>query len=464
MSVPLPDSPSDSAAASAPRKLWRAGTLTYTAGALAVLFCWMLWGDFAWQLKERAAPPVVQLMLRKFAASDFLTGLFLLSLPAAIGVVLGPIISYRSDRHRGRWGRRIPYLLVTSPIATAAMIGLAFSPSIGAWLHGHMGWAPESLNLTIIVVLGLSWTVFEFATVAANAVFGGLINDVVPHELIGRFFGMFRVVSLGSGMFFNYYLIGHAKEHFLPILAGIGILYGGGVVLMCLMVKEGDYPAPEPAGPRGMEGFLTAAKTYGRDCFSHPYYLWVFASMALAQLAFVPVNLFSVYAAESFGLSMTTYGKYIVVTYACSLALAYPLGWMADRFHAIRLGLAALAGYSLLMAVGFFGISGPASFGVVFLAHGVLSGCYFTGAAALGQMLFPKMKFAQFAAVVGSVLGVCNVASGMLLGKLLDWLGHDYRYTFGLGCLVGLLALAVSLVVYRRFMALGGPRGYVAPE
>jgi MFS family permease len=463
MSVTPPASPSDAAPAFA-RKIWRVGTLTYTTGGLAVLFCWMLWGDFAWQLKERAAPPVVQLMLRKFDASDFLTGLFLLSLPAAIGVVLGPVISCRSDRHRGRWGRRIPFLLITSPIATLAMFGLAFSPWIGAALHARMGWAPEKLNLTIIIVLGLSWTVFEFATIAANAVFGGLINDVVPREVIGRFFGMFRAVSLIAGMFFNFYLIGHAKEHFLPILAGIGALYGGGVILMCLRVKEGDYPPPDPPAPGQQRGWIGGTKAFGRECFSKPYYLWVFASMALAQLAFIPVNLFSVYSAESFGMSMTTYGKYIVVTYACSLLLAYPLGWMADRFHAIRMGLGALAAYAVVMAVGYFGIKGPTSFGVVFLAHGVLSGCYFTGAAALGQMLFPKMKFAQFASAAGLILALCNVVFGPVMGRLLDILGHDYRFTFAAGCLISLLALLVGLVVYRRFMAMGGPAGYAAPE
>lgn len=455
------------AAAPAPAKtpkIWRVGTLTYTTGALVVLFCWMLWGDFAWQLKERAAPPVVQLMLRKFQASDFLTGLFLLSLPAAVTVLLAPIISYRSDRHRGRWGRRIPYLLITSPIATAAMCGLAFSPWIGTWIHTEMGWAPDKLNLTIITVLGLSWTLFEFATVAANAVFGGLINDVVPHELIGRFFGMFRAVSLFTGMLFNYFLIGHAKEYFMPILSGIGILYGVGVVLMCLMVKEGDYPPPEPVQDGKGGHLLAAIKSYGRDCFSHAYYWWVFAAMALSAMCFVPINLFSVYAAESFGMTMTTYGRYIVVTYACSLVLAYPLGWMADRFHATRMGIGALAVYGIIMGAGYFWISGPETFGAVFFAHVVLSGCYFTGTAALGQMLFPKLKFAQFAAAGGILLSVCNVAFGPILGVLLDLLGHDYRYTFGLSSLMAFIALLLSLVVYYRFMAIGGPKHYVAPE
>ncbi|MCZ2153443.1 MAG: hypothetical protein LC114_06015 [Bryobacterales bacterium] len=74
------------------RKLWTVGTLTYTTGALAVLFGWLLWGDFAWQLKERSAIPVVQIMLKTFKSSDFLTGLFLATLPALIGIIAQPII------------------------------------------------------------------------------------------------------------------------------------------------------------------------------------------------------------------------------------------------------------------------------------------------------------------------------------------------------------------------------------
>lgn len=437
--------------------------MTYTAGGLVALFCWLLWGDFAWMLKERSAAPVVQLMLRTFKASDFLTGLFLLSLPAAIGLILAPVVSYRSDRHRGRWGRRIPYLLVTTPIAAGAMFGLAFSPIIGTWFHARMGWSPESLNLTVIVVMGLAWTVFEFATVIANAVFLALVNDVVPHELLGRFFGLFRAVSLLTGMFFNYFLIGHAKEHYLPILVGLGIVYGVGFFVMCLRVKEGEYPPPSEMDAGQPPGVIAAVRSYARDCFTKPYYLLVFATLGLAQLAFTPVNLFSVYSAESFGLTMSSYGKYIVVTYAFSLVLAYPLGWMADRVHAIRMSLATLLIYVGVMIVGFFGIVGPKSFGWIFLIHGIISGCYFTGAASLAQMLYPKLKFAQFASAGGLLLALANIGLGPIMGEILDWLGHDYRYTFGAGALIALAALLFNLVVYRRFMALGGPKRYVAP-
>jgi len=458
------EKPPVSASPEAASKRWRVGTLTYTAGGLVVLFGWLLWGDFAWQLKERSVAPVVQLMLRKFEASDFLTGLFLLSLPAAVGVLLGPIIGYHSDRHRGRWGRRIPYLLVTTPFIALAMYGLAFSPVIGGWVHHALGWPASSRNLTVIVVMGLFWTLFELATVTANAIFGALINDVVPHDIIGRFFGLFRAVSLITGMLFNFYLIGSAKEHFMPLFVVIGTAYGVGIALMCFRVKEGGYPPVEPAVPGAAPGLATAVRSFAHNCFSRPYYLWVFAWLALSNLAFVPINLYSVYAAESFGLSMEMYGKYLVVTYACSLVLAYPLGWMADRFHAIRVGLATLAIYGAAMAVAYFLVTGPKSFGAALMAHVVLSGCYFTGAAAIGQMLFPKLKFAQFASSAAVISALINIGFGPGLGLLLDGLGRDYHFTIGLSGLLGLAAFGVGLVVYRRFVALGGLRNYTAPE
>jgi len=456
------ESPSHRAPHSA-RKTWHVGTLTYSTGGLAVLFSWLLWGDFAWMLKERSAQPVVQVMLGKFGASDLLTGLFLLSLPAAITVVLVPIMSYRSDRHRGPRGRRIPYLLATTPVAAIAMGGIALSPIIGEWVHTQMGWAPESLNLVIIVLMGLSWTVFEFGTVVANTIFISLLNDVVPREWLGRFFGLFRAVSLATGILFNRYLFGHVDSYYTQILLGIALVYGVGFMVMCLRVKEGEYPPPEEGAPAQVPGFVAAVRTYARECFTNRYYILVFAALALAPLAFTPVNLFSIFAAESFGLPRQSYGNVIALTYVCSLVLAYPLGWMADTFHALRMAIGAVAAYAVTMLVGWFYVKEANSFAALLLIHGVISGCYFTGAAALGQMLFPKLKFAQFASAAALLLSLCNIGFGAAMGRVLDWLGRDYRYTFAAGALLALVALAINIVVYTHFKKLGGTKRYVAP-
>jgi hypothetical protein len=79
-------------------------------------------------------------------------------------------------------------------------------------------------------------------------------------------------------------------------------------------------------------------------------------------------------------------------------------------------------------------------------------------------MLLPKLKFAEFASAGGLLIAAASILLGPTLGWLLDLLGHDYRYTFAMGGLIAALGFGANLVVYRRFMALGGPRGYVAPE
>lgn len=444
-------------------RVWRVGTLAYTGGGLAALYGWLLWGDFAWQLKDRTGP-IVQVMLGQFKASDFLTALFMMSVPAVITMTLGPLVGFWSDNHRGRWGRRIPFLLVTTPISGVALMGVGCAPVIGGWVHGLAGWSAGSLNATILAVMAVFWTCFEIATVSANTVFAGLINDVVPRELIGRFYGLFRVISLGVGILLFYYVMGLSKEHSLVILVTLGAIYTAGFSLMCLKVKEGTYPPPKSGGPRGLSGVVRLIKSLARDCFAHPYYLKVFVFMALAVTSFIPINLYMVFAAERFGLSLDQYGKYMALIFAISLVVAYPLGWMADRFHATRVGLGCLALYAVFTGIGFFSVSGPRSFGLMLVAHGVLSVCYNTGVSALGQMLFPRDRFAQYAAAAAFMASLASIVASPLVGLLLDWLGRDYRYTFGLSCLMATVALWLGLVMYRRFRALGGPDHYLAPE
>jgi MFS family permease len=438
------------------------GTLTYTAGGLALLFVWLLFGDFAYMMRERSAAPVAQLMLKKYEASDLVTGIFLLTIPWTVILVAGPTVSYWSDRYRSRRGRRIPFLLLPTPFVTLAMIGLAFSPRLGAALHQMWGGDPATTNHTILLTMGFFWMVFEIGVVISNAVFNGLINDVVPREWLGRFYGLFRAVGLGAGILFNYKIIGHAEENYSMILAGIGLIYGVGFTVMCLRVKEGDYPPPPPAARTNP--VVGAIGDYFRDCFTKPYYLWVFIFLGLANTAFVPVNLFAIYAAKSYGLTMDAYGKYLVVTFLCSFFLAFPLGWLADRFHPLRVGLVALLLYAVVMLAGFMWVEDPRSFGFAFLAHGVLSGTFFTGTAAISQLLFPKLKFAQFAAAAGLVAAFMNMVLGPALGALLDHLGSDYRFTFLAGSGLAVISIGLGLMVHRRWQRHGGKAAYIAPE
>lgn len=454
----------DIAPTKSPKKTWKAGTLTYTSAGLVVLFCWLLFGDFAWQLKERSVTATAQLLLKRFDSSDLLVGLLIGSLPAAMGMILGPIVSVKSDRHRGRWGRRIPYLLVPLPFVVASMVGLALSPVIGEAIHIALAESSPGLNFCVLATFAGFWGIFEVATVIANSIFGGLINDVVPQAIIGRFFALFRIVSLLDGILFNYFLIKHAEQHFVWIFIGTGLVYGIGFALMCLNVKEGEYPPPEPLSETAKSGRMQGVRSYLRECYATPYYLWVFIAQTLCMLSFGPVNSFSIFYAKSLDMSMETYGKYIAVSYLCSLILAYFLGSMADRFHPLRMGIVTIALYAGFMLWGAGFATDAGRFGIAFVAHTILSGTYFTSTASIGQRLYPKMKFAQFASAAAILIAATAAVLPPAVGYMLDLSGHNYRLTFVMASILASLGLVALIVVHHKWNKLGGAKHYVAPH
>lgn len=441
-------------------KTWRAGTLVYTSAGLVALFLWLLWGDFAWTIKQRAVDPVAQLLLKNNKSPDLLIGLLVGSLPNALGMLLGPVIGVWSDRHRGRWGRRIPFLLVPTPFAALAMAGVAFSPALGRILDQALGASSPGPQVCVLLVFSIFWLVFEALTTVSNTVFGALINDVVPPELLGRFFGLFRAVGLLAGIVFNVFFMKHAESHSLEIFLGLALIYAVGFTMMCLKVKEGSYPEPPPPPPHPWAGLVM----YVRECYGSPYYLRVFLAMALASLALGPVNSFSVLYAKQLGVSMETYGYYQAFFFTLSIILAYGLGWLADRFHPLRVSIVAIGIYGITMLVGGFMITSAKTFGIFFVAHGVLSGVYFTASASLGQRLFPRARFAQFSSAAGILNGVFYIIMPTALGAFLDLSGHQYRYSFTLAAIISAFAVAALLHVHGHFMRLGGPKGYEPPE
>jgi MFS family permease len=429
------------------------------------LFFWLLWGDFALNLKERAGPPTLQVLLIKFHASDKQLALFGTVLPQVMALLIAPIVSYKSDRHRGRFGRRIPFLMVQAPLGLIAMLGLAFSPAIGTWIARVIG--AQNADTCIITSFGVFWGIFEICTiVTAFVVFPGLIADVVPKPLLGRFFGMFRSVSLGAGILFFFFLMGKIKAHYVPFFIAIGAIYAVSFIVMGFKVKEGEYSTPERVDstePK-VKQLIDAVVSYFRESFGNPYYYWFFGSFALAAMAFTPINNFSVAFSESVGMSNDTYGKLSALQLLLSFGQAYLVGWLCDRFHALRITLISLALYAVTTLLAFFFVRNAFMFGVAHVVCGSCAGFWLTATAPLGPALLPKTRFTQLL----SANHIC-VATGMIIiaytcGKFLDGVHHDYRYIYLWACVFISASFFVTLMLHKRFEQLGGQENYVAPE
>ena len=451
---------------SQPKRVWRAGTLVYTSAGLVTLFLWLLFGDFAWSMRDRSVGPMAHWYLKQLGVSNLLFGLLVSSFPALVGLILIPIVSMKSDRHRGQRGRRIPFLLVTTPIGAFGMAGIAITPILAKWVHGFF--PEQSETLIAVACFGLFWAAFEFATLAGQAVFGGLINDVVPKPLLGRFFGLFRAVSLIDGIIFNYWIMGYVPEHFTLILCTISVFYGGAFMWVCFKVKEGQYPPPPDIAHSPNRSWIGGAKastrSYFRECFTHPYYLSIFVMLTLGTMAFLPVNAFSIPYARSLDMSMEFYGKCLALTFLISLIFSYFIGWLADIFHPIRMSMVALIGYVFISAWGWAEATTADRFAIGFVMHAVASGVYVTSVVSLGQRLYPHSRFAQFASAGGVLMSLCTVGISPLMGLIIDATGSAYQYTFLAGGMLAFFALLASFYTYRRFLELGGIDHYVAPE
>lgn len=447
------------------RRVWKAGTLVYSGAGLAALFCWLVWGDFAWAMRDRATMPLAQLLLKQFGAGDFVVGTLVGSLPAALAMLLGPVISVYSDRHRGRWGRRIPFLLIPTPIAVLTIVAMAYTPELARGLEIALGVHSPGINACRLLVFSVLWTLFEVFAVTANAIFGALINDVVPHLLIGRFFSLFRAVGLLAGIVFNFWVIGHAEQHYRSIFIGVGLLYGLGFGAMCLGVKEGEYgPVPQrPQRPGGIS-WTAPLRAYFRDCFTHSYYVLIYAAWLTVNACPAALNSFSVIYARSIGLNMTAYGHLLVITFAISFVIAYPIGWMTDHFHPLRVGGIAIGLYAALSLWAGLCATTAGTFSIALVGHGVLSGAIYTSTASLMQRLFPKQKFAQFASAAIGIASLGLLIVPPMMGAILDATGHAYRETFIAGGALATVGAFLFAVVYRRFLALGGHEAYRPPE
>jgi MFS family permease len=463
MVEPSEHSPPENTPQPKEKRVWRTGTLIYSSAGLLGLFACLLLGDFAWSMRDRSVGPMASWYLDHLGVSSLIFGLLLSSFPALISLFLSPVVSYKSDRHRGKWGRRIPFLLATTPLSAVSMIGLGLTPLLAKKVHALF---PDQSEVFVAVTcFAIFWAVFELASIASMAVFGALINDVVPKELLGRFYGLFRAISLLDGIIFNYWIMGHVPAHYTLIFILVGTFYGVAFMWVCGKVKEGEYPPPPQLKAMGMgHGFIRGARTYFGECFTRPYYIALFVFANLAGLAFLPINTFSIPYALSLGIEMALYGKCMAMTFVISLVLSFFLGWLADLFHPLRMAMVFLFLYLGVSVFGALTASTKDTFLVAWILHIVVSGCYFTSAASLGARLYPQSKFAQFASAAGIIGNLGCIALSPLVGSLLDVTGKMYRLTFGVGALLAFIGLAVSVRVYRDFIRFGGIRNYTAPE
>jgi hypothetical protein len=462
-----------------PNPKYTVGTLKYTGFGLMMLFVWLLWGDICYHVLEESLPNVLPLKLKEMGAGDTTNAILKYSFSYTIVFFLAPVVSFRSDRARTRWGRRIPFLFWSAPAMGAFLILIGCYQEITNVLLGHqasmMVLGREITSATMaIVVMGVLIIGSDLAGIFANTTYYYLFNDVVPTNYISRFWSVHRIVATLAGMAYSKWVFPHTMSHFRTIFIVAGIAYTVGFMLMCFFVREGKYPPP-PDNVDHRPGIISSIKTYAVECFTHKLYWFFFLSTAFFYLSKVTGMFVLIRNRKSLGLSMEDLGTMAAWTGGISLLLQYPAGWFADKYHPLRVYVFSRI-WDMLSLVGacvwLFTDFGPAGnlrylyfLSIVFMPLGLVANA---AELPMYMRILPKDRYGQFcsanAMVRAFVMILFSWAGGAFIGSLAETWGERRYVWLAVWQLFFQVITAVFLILlYRQWMRHGGNTNYVPP-
>jgi Na+/melibiose symporter-like transporter len=420
-------------------RIYQAGTLRYTTAGIVVLFAWLLWGDFCLYLMESVIPRVLPLQLKALGASGSLTTALLTVVPGVIGIVWNPVISTWSDRCRSRWGRRIPFMLAGTPLVVILLVALGWSDAIGATLHRM---APQMFSPAIVMMAVISVLVVGFysCNVVVYNLYFSLFNDVVPREFMGRFAVLFRVIGTSAGAAFNILIFPHAQTHLREIYIGAALLYGVAYVMMCLKVKEGQYPPP-PSKETTAGKHRDVIRSYFRECFSQRFYVWYFLSSAFYGVSALMMP-FLLLMNLSLGLTMQQVGWINGFAAILSIPAFLVTGFLMERVGVLKLyfwmkvtQVVAMGGLMVFLFIELpplWIVVVSATFNIMLLC---VNAVLLVAGIPINMMLMPREQFAQFSSANALLCGACGIVGGVVGGFFIDamkglYTGSDFAYRY----------------------------------
>lgn len=457
-------------------KTWKVGSLIYTKGGLIGVFAWLLWGDFCFTIMEQVIPSIMPLKFKELGASNMIMALTISSIPSFLTTIFNPIVSFKSDRTRTKWGRRIPYLLGTVPFLSIALIALGVQGPVCDWLKTVIApWFSElSLQTLALIYICFFLLIYSFFNIFVSCIFWYFFNDVVPENLMARFVSWFRIVNAGASTLYNWFIFKHAETHFMEIFVGAGVLYLIGFGLMCLKVKEGTYPPP-PENIGGQKGPVASVKTYFTECMTTRHYWYLYLTTLGAAIT-TSANIYTIFLQRHIGLSLDQIGKLSAISNISYITWIAILGFLADRFHPLRITIIGKIGALILAPLGLVWLFWQPPANVVFTYYAILSAFGTTAIGALSAIveipllmkIFPRSQYGQFCSARAMCGSFFAITASALTGFVLDYFQKsigDRVYLFlPLWSIFGLSITIVSLLLlYRSWQKLGGFDNYVAP-
>lgn len=290
---------------------------------------------------------------------------------------------------------------------------------------------------------------------------------------------LFRMVGGCAGVLYNYFALKYANTHMQEIFLATGVLYLVGFALMCWKVREGSYPPPSP-NLGNEKGFLAALRTYGAECFSHRFYWLFFVTNSVVAITWVTASYSLLVTTKIVGLDLDFIGKLGSFCGIVSIILLYPAGILADRFHPLRILIAACIAQVVLAPLSITFMFTRTHFSLhtatwiwiaLSLVNLPVTTLYAASELPTFMRLLPKERYGQFCSANALLRSVTLILGGIACGIFLDFAkkfgatpDDCYRFVPVWNFVFQSGALFLLFALYREWQRLGGLKCYTPPQ
>jgi maltose/moltooligosaccharide transporter len=428
------------------------GTLRYTQTGLYVLFFWLMWNDFSIMLLEQVGS-LTQFLMKDLGATY--TEIASVGTFGMIGMWINPVFSVWSDRHRGRLGRRRPFLFATTPFLAFFLMITPYMPDFYRymvkfpWAATILSYIPMNGPVLFLVIDGVIIGLFNTMVLT---VFSYLYWDVVPEIVLGRFTSLSKVATALATFVWMFYFFGYGEHHMKGVYMGVSMFCLVIYLTSVWQIKEGEYPPPDE---RKKGGMMAPVRAFFVECYSKPYFLWIFAGFSLFQIGNLGNDYRTFYLHYDLKLNLDQIGKASAIPQLLIIALGFGVGALADRLKPVRLMPSLSFLWALTSFGAYFFVRSQLSWliwytliNLAIFAQGVLMG-------ALTPELYPREKLGQFCAASATMQTVICGVMRPFVGMFFTYI-HYLRFSFLWSAFFDFLGALIFIKVYHNWRKLKG--------
>ena len=393
---------------------------------------WITFGHFGMSLAMTIVEPLMNLRLKAVGVSESTIGLLVsVNLWAVSFLVM--YFSWKSDHTTSRLGRRLPYVLLSLPFLTSALV--LFPLFSAKWL-----------------LMALMLVYFFFNDVKAST-YPLLAIDCASKDILARVSGIVAIVLGLAG-----FLSSRLGAKMADVNPGRVFLIAGAANLIATLLAVWQIKEP-PIVNSTREHFnlLAPIKIACRD-----------KRILVLMIAVALLNAFPMifktwvwfYAKSKLGLSIGQTGVAMGWGLLLQMGVSYPAGWLIDRFGGyVALSLA----WIVMLALAVLSVQVRSASGLILLV--MLYSVTLSLKVAGDAILWKTMDKADTGSYTSTVALCRNFLTGTVIaisGFLIKWTG-SYIVAFWFGFLLSSAALIVFFI-YRHLMRGGGTLAIAASE